>query len=108
MSWLISIHFSQPQMPAFEACHERNGVYMNALLPRIKKNMRIEHILMEVNLAVHQNPLVVQRPMFESDAMGDCRLTTLISAEALVAHWDKRSDSWYQATSEYINILCSL
>ena len=87
-------------MPAFEAGNQENGVYMSELLPRIQEDKRIEIILMEVNEAVHGNPLVIQRPVFESDTIGDCRLTCQIDAAANFAHWSERFDKWFQATSK--------
>jgi len=87
-------------MPAFEAHQQDNGVYMTELLPRIKENKRIEHILLEVNEAVHGNPLVVQRPVFESDAIGDCRLTCLIDSTLNWQHWSHRFDKWFEAASK--------
>ena len=73
---------------------------MTELLPRIKEDKRIEIILMEVNEAVHGNPLVVQRPVFETDTIGDCRLTCAIDWVANFDHWQKRFDKWFQATSK--------
>ena len=87
-------------MPAFETRQQNNGVYMTELLPRIKQNTRIEYILMEVNEAVNTNPIVVQRPMFESDSTADCRLTTQISVEGVVSHWHQKYELWFQATSK--------
>ena len=87
-------------MPAFEAHDLSHGIYMTHLLPRIKEDKRIEHILMEVNEAVHGNQLVIQRPVFESDAIGDCRLTCKIDARANYEHWSQRFDKWFEATRE--------
>lgn len=86
-------------MPAFETKTQQNGVYMTELLPRIQQDKRIEHILMEVNEAVNGNPLVVQRPVYESDAIGDCRLTCKIDATAHYHHWQSRLEKWVQATT---------
>ncbi|XP_066916691.1 uncharacterized protein [Clytia hemisphaerica] len=94
----IMAYSCSSSMPAFEAHDLSHGIYMTHLLPRIKEDKRIEHILMEVNEAVHGNPLVVQRPVFESDAIGDCRLTCKIDAQANYEHWSQRFDKWFEAT----------
>ena len=87
-------------MPAFEAHTQKNGVYMTELLKHIHKDKRIEIVLMDVNEAVNTNPFVVQRPMFETDTIDDCRLTCKIDEAANFAHWSVRFDKWFEATSK--------
>ena len=87
-------------MPAFEAHHQKNGVYMTELLKHIQKDQRIENILMNVNQAVHTNPFVVQRPVFETDTIDDCRLTCQIDDAANYAHWSARFNTWFEVSSK--------
>ena len=94
----IVAYSCQSQMPAFEFPQQSNGVYMSELLKKINRDERIEHILMEVNTAVHGNLYVHQRPVFESDAIGDCRLTAKIDAHANYEHWQDRSKVWLEAS----------
>lgn len=93
----IIAYSCQSQMPAFESQLQTNGVYMTELLKKIKEDRRIEHILMDVNCAVHGNPHVIQRPVFESDTIGDCRLTCKIDTHANFNLWHDRSDKWCAA-----------
>lgn len=94
----IVAYSCQSQMPAFEFPEQSNGVYMSELLKKIHRDERIEHILMEVNTAVYGNLYVHQRPVFESDAIGDCRLTAKIDVRANYEHWRNRSQIWLQAS----------
>ena len=94
----IVAYSCQSQMAAFEFPDQSNGVYMSELLKKIHRDERIEHILMEVNTAVYGNLYVHQRPVFESDAIRDCRLTARIDARANFEHWRDRSKIWLRAS----------
>lgn len=86
------------QSRAWENPYQQNGVYANELLKHIKQDRRIEHILLDVNGAVDENPFVEQRPVFESDTIQDCRLTCEIDSEK--NRWlynDNKTHAWWTA-----------
>lgn len=96
----IMAYSCQKQMAAFESPTQSNGVYMTELLKKIDRDERIEYILMEVNTAVYGNLYVNQRPVFESDAIGDCRLTAKIDGRAHFEHWKNRSQIWVDSSKQ--------
>jgi len=93
----IVAYSCQSQMPAFESYHQVNGVYMTELLKKIKEDKRIEHILLDVITAVHGNPYVIQRPVIETDAKDDCRLTSQIFPQRQHEKWQEMADTWVKA-----------
>ncbi|XP_047133654.1 uncharacterized protein LOC101236630 isoform X1 [Hydra vulgaris] len=95
----IVAYSCQPATQAYEIVGEENGVYMTELLKHIKRDCRIEHILMDVNTAVNRNPIITQRPVFETDSADDCRLTCKIDGHANNALWQsKRFDMWSESS----------
>ena len=52
-------------------------------------------------LAVQRNAYVHQRPVFETDAAEDCRLTCKIDLTANFQLWHERSAKWIDASSEW-------
>ena len=52
-------------------------------------------------LAVQRNAYVHQRPVFETDAAEDCRLTCKIDLNANYQLWHDRSAKWIDASSKW-------
>eukprot|EP00794_Sanderia_malayensis_P017080 gene17080-18801_t len=86
------------QHGAFEEPNQKNGVYAKHLLQNIRRDARIENILMDVNAAVTLSRSVEQRPTFESDAYFDCRLTAPILPEDDISIVKERSHLWNEGS----------
>eukprot|EP00795_Rhopilema_esculentum_P012700 gene12700-3416_t len=88
------------QHVAFEEPNQKNGVYARYLLKNIRRDVRIENILMDVSTAVVQSRSVAQRPTYESDAYMECRLTApILILEEDIHKLKERCQLWQEGNS---------
>ncbi|XP_048580644.1 mucosa-associated lymphoid tissue lymphoma translocation protein 1 [Nematostella vectensis] len=88
------------QQGAYEEPNQSNGLYAYHLLRHIKRDVRIEHLLMDVAKDVvfrANNRFIIQRPCHESDAVIDCRLTDRIQPNTQPDEYRERVDLWVKA-----------
>ncbi|CAH3028984.1 unnamed protein product [Porites evermanni] len=87
------------QHEAYEAPGKRNGLYAFHLLNHIRRNERIELILMDVARDVTRESTrsLIQRPCHESDAVADCRLTDPIIPTVRPIEFNERIQLWNEA-----------
>lgn len=87
------------QQEAYEAPNQPNGLYATHLLKHIRRNERIELILMDVarDVSCASSRNLIQRPCHESDAVADCRLTDGIIPDLLPEEFVERMKLWNQA-----------
>lgn len=87
------------QQEAYEEPNQPNGLYATHLLRHIRRNERIELILMDVARDVSRasSRNLIQRPCHESDAVADCRLTDPIVPDLLPEEFGERMKLWNQA-----------
>ncbi|XP_031553377.1 mucosa-associated lymphoid tissue lymphoma translocation protein 1-like [Actinia tenebrosa] len=92
------------QQVAFEEHDQRNGLYAQHLLKHIRRNVRIENILMDVaadvalTISYCTDNSIHQRPCHESDAYIDCRLTDPIIPGVLQdVDYHERMQLWQKA-----------
>lgn len=87
------------QHEAYEAPGKRNGLYAFHLLNHLRRNERIELILMDVARDVTRESTrsLIQRPCHESDAVADCRLTDPIIPTVRPREFEERIQLWNQA-----------
>ncbi|KAJ7381198.1 B-1 B cell differentiation [Desmophyllum pertusum] len=87
------------QQEAYEEPGQSNGLYALHLLRHIRRNERIELILMDVarDVSHASQRNLIQRPCHESDSVADCRLTDPIVPTALTEEFEERMKLWNQA-----------
>ncbi|XP_068704662.1 mucosa-associated lymphoid tissue lymphoma translocation protein 1 homolog [Montipora capricornis] len=87
------------QHEAYEEPGQSNGLYALHLLRHIRRDERIERILMDVarDVSMASNRNLIQRPCHESDAVLDCRLADKFSPSNLPEEYEERRDLWMHA-----------
>ncbi|KAK2568420.1 hypothetical protein P5673_007452 [Acropora cervicornis] len=87
------------QHEAYEEPGQTNGLYALHLLRHIKRDERIEFILMDVarDVSMASNRNLIQRPCHESDAVFDCRLCDKIAPSNLSGEFMETMKLWMQA-----------
>lgn len=87
------------QHEAYEEPGQTNGLYALHLLRHIRRDERIEFILMDVarDVSMASNRNLIQRPCHESDAVFDCRLCDKIAPSNLSGEFMETMKLWVQA-----------